>query len=133
MLAGQGVEFVGEISDADKDRFLGEALALLFPIDWPEPFGLAMIEAMACGTPTIAYRCGSVPEVLADGVSGYIVNNENEAVAAVERIEQFDRRRCREAFEQRFTVARMAQDYVAVYRKVCKGRAPALQVIGAVS
>ncbi|MGZ5117824.1 MAG: glycosyltransferase family 4 protein [Burkholderiales bacterium] len=126
------IEYVGEIGEREKREFLGNARALLFPIDWPEPFGLAIIEAMACGTPTIAYRCGSVPEVLADGVNGYIVDNESEAVAAVERIEQFDRRRCREAFEQRFTVARMAQDYVAVYRKICKGRAPPLQVIGAV-
>ena len=82
------VEFIGEIDEREKTAFLGDARALLFPIDWPEPFGLAIVEAMACGTPVVAYRCGSVPEVLVDGVSGYIVNNENEAVAAVERIDR---------------------------------------------
>lgn len=110
-----GVEYVGEIGDREKAEFLGNARALLFPIDWPEPFGLVMIEAMACGTPVIAYRRGSVPEVVDDGVTGRIVNDRDEAVAALEAVDGFDRRACREVFEQRFTAARMAEDYLAVY------------------
>jgi glycosyltransferase involved in cell wall biosynthesis len=117
-LLGPGVEFIGEIGEHEKQRFLGDALALLFPIDWHEPFGLAMIEAMACGTPVIAYRRGSVPEVVAEGRSGNIVDNEDGAVAAVERIRHFDRATCRHIFEERFTVARMAHEYVNVYRRV---------------
>jgi len=110
------VEFVGEISDGAKASFLGNARALLFPIDWPEPFGLAMIEAMACGTPVIAWNCGSVPEVIDDGVTGFIVDNEAEAVAAVKRLASYDRARARAVFEQRFTVERMAADYLSTYR-----------------
>jgi glycosyltransferase involved in cell wall biosynthesis len=112
------VEYIGEISEDEKTDFLGGARAVLFPVDWPEPFGLVMIEAMACGTPTVAYRCGAVEEVLEDGVSGYIVDNEDEAVAAVERIDSIDRAGCRATFERRFTVDRMARDYVSVYRRL---------------
>jgi glycosyltransferase involved in cell wall biosynthesis len=122
MLAGQGVEFVGEISDADKDRFLGEALALLFPIDWPEPFGLAMIEAMACGTPTIAYRCGSVPEVMIDGVTGYIVDDEDDAVEAIGHLDTIARADCRRVFEQRYTAGHMARNYLDVYQRIAQSR-----------
>ncbi len=117
------VEFIGEIGGRDKDEFLGNAYALLFPIDWPEPFGLVMIEALACGTPVIAWRCGSVPEVIDDGVTGFIVDNMEEAVRAVERVSSLSRRRCREVFEQRFSVERMTRDYVALYeRLLAEGR-----------
>ena len=110
------VEFVGELNDRQKQLFLGNAAALLFPIDWPEPFGLVMIEAMACGTPVIAWPRGSVPEVVEDGVTGFIVESEAEAVAAIGRIHRLDRRRIRERFDQRFTARRMAEDYVDGYR-----------------
>jgi glycosyltransferase involved in cell wall biosynthesis len=110
------VEFIGEIGDAEKASFLGNARALLFPIDWPEPFGLVMIEAMACGTPVIAWNCGSVSEVIDDGITGFIVDNDAEAVAAVKRLAAFDRARARGVFEQRFTVERMAADYLSTYR-----------------
>jgi glycosyltransferase involved in cell wall biosynthesis len=109
------VEYVGEITDAEKNDFLGDALALVCPYDWPEPFGLVLIEALACGTPVLAYRRGSIPEVLEDGVTGYIGETLDELVAAVPRLEQLDRRRCREQFEKRFTVERMVQDYLRVY------------------
>jgi len=109
------VEYVGEIGDGEKQEFLGNARVLLFPIDWPEPFGLVMIEAMACGTPVIAFRGGSVPEVLDDGVTGFIVDDLDDAVAAAARIGELERRRCREIFEQRFTSERMARDYVELY------------------
>jgi glycosyltransferase involved in cell wall biosynthesis len=112
------VEFIGEVGGADKDRFLGEALALLFPIDWPEPFGLVMIEAMACGTPVVAWRNGSVPEVIEDGVTGFVVDSVEEAVAAVGRVGGLHRRNCRAVFEQRYDAARMARDYLEVYRRV---------------
>lgn len=111
------VEFIGEINEAEKDGFLGNAYALVFPIEWPEPFGLVMIEAMACGTPTIAYRRGAIPEVLQHGVTGYIVDNQQQAVAAVERITDLDRHTCRQVFETDYTVERMARDYVSVYKK----------------
>jgi glycosyltransferase involved in cell wall biosynthesis len=120
LLDGPGVEFIGEIADADKNRFLGEALALLFPIDWPEPFGLAMVEAMACGTPTIAYRCGSVPEVMIDGVTGYIVNDEDDAVEAIGRLDRIARADCRRVFEQRYTAERMTRNYVDVYKRIAQ-------------
>jgi glycosyltransferase involved in cell wall biosynthesis len=110
------VEFVGEIDEGRKASFLGNARALLFPIDWPEPFGLVMIEAMACGTPVIAWNRGSVPEVIDDGVTGFIVDDEMEAVAAIRRLAMLERIRVRRAFEQRFTVERMAMDYLSVYR-----------------
>ncbi|WP_342641824.1 glycosyltransferase family 4 protein [Rhodoligotrophos ferricapiens] len=110
------VQFVGEINEHGKAEFLGNARALLFPIDWPEPFGLVMIEAMACGTPVIAYPCGSVPEVIDDGISGFIVDSIAEAAAAARQVEHLDRGEVRAAFEKRFTAARMAEDYLAIYR-----------------
>ncbi|MBO9647553.1 MAG: glycosyltransferase family 4 protein [Variovorax sp.] len=120
------VEYLGELSEAEKPAFLGNARALLFPIDWPEPFGLVMIEAMACGTPVIAWRCGSVPEVLEPGVSGLIVDNEEEAVAAVKRAVQFDRRRVRAAFERRFSARAMATAYVELYHRLLAMSLPAV-------
>ncbi|RMD85338.1 MAG: glycosyltransferase family 4 protein [Candidatus Dadabacteria bacterium] len=118
LLSGPGVEFIGEIGEKDKNEFLGNALALLFPIDWPEPFGLVMIESMACGTPIVAFRGGSVPEVIDEGVTGFIVEDIAGAVAAVERVAELDRRLVRRTFERRFTAARMARDYLAVYRSL---------------
>ena len=115
------IDFIGEVSDRDKDNLLGGALAMLFPIDWPEPFGLVMIESMACGTPTIAFGCGSVPEVIEDGVSGFIVKDVQGAVKAVERIGEIDRRVCRSRFEARFTAERMAHDYLCVYQGRARG------------
>ena len=109
------IEYVGEIGDRDKPAFLGDAVGLLFPIDWPEPFGLVMIEAMACGTPVIAYRRGSVPEVLDHGWTGWIVEDVAGACAAVADLDRLDRATIRARFEQRFTAQRMAKDYVAVY------------------
>ena len=126
LLDGGGVEFVGEIDDAHKQEFLGGALALLFPIDWPEPFGLVMIEAMACGTPVLAFACGSVPEVIEPNVSGWVVTNEDDAVAALANLERFDRRACRRAFERSFTAQRMAREYTEAYtRLVARGAVPA--------
>lgn len=116
LLDGPGVEFMGEIGEQDKNEFLGDALALIFPIDWPEPFGLVMIEAMACGTPVIAWGNGAVPEIIEHGVNGYVVNTEAEAVAAVRKCGDLDRQVCRRVFEQRFTAARMARDYARIYR-----------------
>jgi len=112
------IEWIGEIDERQKPEFLGNALALLFPIDWPEPFGLVLIEAMACGTPTIGFRRGSVPEVVDHGVSGMIVDNEDQAVEAVHDIAKFDRSAVRACFERRFTVERMANDYLRLY-EVC--------------
>ena len=112
------IEFVGELGGTDKEAFLQGASALLFPIDWPEPFGLVMIEAMACGTPVIAFRRGSVEEVVADQVSGFIVDDLEEAVDALQRVESLDRRRVREYFESRFTVDRMADAYLDVYQRL---------------
>jgi glycosyltransferase involved in cell wall biosynthesis len=112
------VEFVGEIGDADKGAFLGGAKALLFPIDWPEPFGLVMIEALACGTPVVAFRGGSVPEVIDEGRTGFIVDNVRDAIEAVRCVERLDRRFCRTTFERRFTVERMARKYVEVYERL---------------
>jgi len=112
------VEYIGEIGDQDKARFLGDAAGLVFPIDWPEPFGLVMIEAMACGTPVLAWRRGSVAEVIEDGVTGFIVDDMDEAEAALAKLVRLDRRRCRARFEARFSVARMARDYVETYRRV---------------
>jgi len=114
------VEFVGEVDEKGKQDFLGNALALLFPIDWPEPFGLVMIEAMACGTPVVAFRRGSVPEVMEDGVTGFVVDTLDQAVEAVEKALSLDRRACRRVFEERFSVARMARDYLRLYAKVTK-------------
>jgi len=112
------VEFLGEIGYPDTVDFLGNALALLFPINWPEPFGLVMIEAMACGTPVIAYRQGSVPEVIEDGRSGFIVSDIESALRAIDRLPEISRKQCRQCFEERFTSARMAQDYLEVYERL---------------
>ena len=120
LLALPGIEYIGEVGEDDKNELLGNAYALVFPIDWPEPFGLAMIEALACGTPVIAYRQGAIPEVLEDGVTGFVVDDLNSAVRAVERVQQLDRRRCRQAFEQRFSAARMAREYVVVYEQILR-------------
>jgi glycosyltransferase involved in cell wall biosynthesis len=114
------VEFVGEIGEGEKDEFLGHAYALLFPIDWPEPFGLVMIEAMACGTPVIAYRSGAVPEVMEEGHTGFIVEGLEDAVEAVRRVPELSRKRGREVFEQRFTAERMAHDYLEVYERLIR-------------
>ena len=123
LLEGPDVQFIGEINEQQKNEFLGEALALLFTGDWPEPFGLSMIEAMACGTPVLAFSCGSVPEVIDQGVSGIVVNNIEEGVSALPRAFAIDRRAVRRRFEERFTVNRMAKDYLGVYRALLK-RAP---------
>ncbi|HWP90848.1 MAG TPA: glycosyltransferase family 4 protein [Thermodesulfobacteriota bacterium] len=112
------VEYVGEIGEGEKDEFLGNAYALLFPINWPEPFGLVMIEAMACGTPVIAYRRGSVPEVMEEGATGFIVQGLEDAIEAVHRIPTLSRKRCRQVFEERFSASRMARDYIALYQQV---------------
>jgi len=118
LLSNSLVEFVGEIDEDEKDDFLGNAYALLFPIDWPEPFGLVMIEAMACGTPVIAYRGGAVPELVEPGRTGFIVEGLEDAVEAVRRVAQLSRKRCREVFEQRFTTTRMAHDYVQQFERL---------------
>jgi glycosyltransferase involved in cell wall biosynthesis len=122
LLDGPGVEYIGEITDREKSAFLGDALALLSPIDWPEPFGLVFIEAMACGTPVLAFRKGSVPEVVDDGITGRIVGNEDEAVQALADVISFDRRAVRRRFEERFSATRMAKDYVRLYRKLLSRR-----------
>jgi glycosyltransferase involved in cell wall biosynthesis len=118
------VEFVGELDDAEKDAFIGNAAALLFPIDWPEPFGLAMIEALACGTPVIAWPHGSVREVVKSGVSGWIVDDVDAAVRAVDALDRIERRHCRAEFEARFTAERMASDYVEIYARALASHAP---------
>jgi glycosyltransferase involved in cell wall biosynthesis len=110
------VEFIGEIDHKERDELLGHASAMLFPIEWPEPFGLVMIEALACGTPVIAWRRGSVPEVIRDGVTGYVVESIEDAVRAVGEVHRLSRAECRRVFEERFDAKRMAADYVAVYR-----------------
>jgi glycosyltransferase involved in cell wall biosynthesis len=122
LIAGGGVEFVGEINEREKTKFLGEASALLFPVDWPEPFGLVMIESMACGTPVLAFRHGSVTEVIEDGFTGKLVDSEEEAIAALPALLSYDRRTVRQRFEERFTAARMAKDYVDSYRQLLKTR-----------
>jgi glycosyltransferase involved in cell wall biosynthesis len=115
MLDSAPVEFIGEVNEFEKQDLLGHAAALLFPIDWPEPFGLAMIEAMACGTPVIACRRGSVPEVVDEGVTGYVVDDVDQAIEAVDRVASISRAGCRARFEERFTASRMARDYLGVY------------------
>ena len=118
LIDGDQIQLTGEVNDKTKEEFLAGAAALLFPIDWPEPFGLVMIEAMACGTPVIAFRRGSVPEVIDQGVSGYIAETEEEAVQAIRQLSKLDRSGVRAAFERRFTARRMANDYVENYRKL---------------
>lgn len=125
-LLHDGVEFIGEIGEQRKNEFLGSALALIFMIDWPEPFGLAMIEAMACGTPVIARARGSVPEIIQQGSNGFVVENVDQAVQAVREASRLDRSLCREIFEQKFTARRMAEDYVAVYERLRNGHFPRL-------
>lgn len=120
LLDAPGVEYIGEIGDEEKSDFLGNARALLFPIDWPEPFGLVMIEAMACGTPVIAYRNGSVPEVIEHGATGFVVERREDAIAAVQGVGSLSRARCRETFERRFTVQRMARDYLHLYERLAE-------------
>ena len=122
------IEFIGEIGHDRKNSFLGNAKALLFPINWPEPFGLVMIESLACGTPVIAYPYGSVPEVLEDGVTGFIVDDVESASRAVHEIGEIDRRNCRMQFENRFTSSRMAQDYVGLYRQLLGGESRSMTV-----
>ncbi|MFQ5488133.1 MAG: glycosyltransferase family 4 protein [Gammaproteobacteria bacterium] len=123
------VEYLGEIDEREKDAFLGNAYALLLPIDWPEPFGLVMIEAMACGTPVVVYRHGSVPEVLDHGVTGFIVDDIESAAATLRRIDSISRHSCRQVFEKRFSASRMARDYVAVYNDVIYGAAPSQEAV----
>jgi glycosyltransferase involved in cell wall biosynthesis len=122
------VEFIGEIGASEKQSFLGNAAALLFPIDWPEPFGLVTIEAMACGTPVIAHPFGSVPEIVPDGVAGFLVRNLEEAVEAVSRIGEIDRGECRRHFELNFTDERMARDYVKLYHQIIHPKSASLTV-----
>jgi len=131
LLDRPGVEFVGEINDLEKSKFLGEAIALLFPIDWPEPFGLVMIEAMACGTPILAFRHGSVPEMIDDGVTGRIAESVDEGIRLLPEVIRLDRHAVRRRFEERFSSSRMANDYVEVYRKLGRNacvRAPSTAV-----
>lgn len=118
LLEDSDVEFVGEIGEYEKNEFLGNARALLFPIDWPEPFGLVMIEALACGTPVIAFHGGSVDEIIEDGVTGFVVSSVEEAVRAVSKVDMLDRATCRSRFEERFSARRMCQDYVQAYRHI---------------
>ena len=131
LLDEPGIEYVGEINDREKSAFLSGAIALLLPIDWPEPFGLVMIEAMACGTPVVGFHAGSVPEVVEDGLTGYVVKDETGAVAAVGRIERLSRERVRERFEERFTARRMVQEYLDVYRSLMATETPHLRVVSA--
>ncbi|MGA9009031.1 MAG: glycosyltransferase, partial [Xanthobacteraceae bacterium] len=123
------VEFIGEIGDKEKPEFLSGAAALLFPIDWPEPFGLVMIEAMACGTPVIAFNRGSVPEIIEDGVTGFVVEDIHGAIGAVDRLGHLSRGKIRSCFEERFTARRMAQDYLSVYRSLSTRAAPHLRLV----
>jgi glycosyltransferase involved in cell wall biosynthesis len=124
------VEYIGEINEAEKEAFLGGATALLFPIDWPEPFGLVMIEALACGVPVVAFRGGSVPEVIDHGVTGFIVDSLEEAVAATANVHRLNRQRCRAEFEQRFNATRMALDYAALYERLISRRSSGLVLTG---
>jgi glycosyltransferase involved in cell wall biosynthesis len=123
------VDFIGEISDREKPDFLSGAIGLLVPIDWPEPFGLVMIEAMACGTPVLAYNRGSVPEIIEDGVTGFVVEDEISAVSVVDRLLQLDRVRIRKVFETRFTARRMALDYLAAYRRLMEEAEPRIKLV----
>jgi glycosyltransferase involved in cell wall biosynthesis len=123
------VEYIGEIGDSEKSEFLGGALGLLLPIDWPEPFGLVMIEAMACGTPVIAYNRGSVPEIIDEGLTGFIVEDETSAVAAVGRLSGLSRGAVRKQFETRFTARRMALDYLSAYRSLLEAAEPRIKLV----
>jgi glycosyltransferase involved in cell wall biosynthesis len=124
------VEFIGEINDSQKPAFLSGAHALLFPIDWPEPFGLVMIESMACGTPVVAFNRGSVPEVIDDSLTGFIVHDEATAIQAVGRLDELDRRLVRAQFDRRFTARRMAEDYLDLYTELCEPALPQLRAVG---
>ncbi|HYZ34024.1 MAG TPA: glycosyltransferase family 4 protein [Crenalkalicoccus sp.] len=131
LLAQPHVEFIGEIGDSEKSAFLSGAHALLFPIDWPEPFGLVMIEAMACGVPVIAFAHGSVPEVVEHGVTGFLVDDVDGAVRAADRLPALPRAAVRARFEQRFTARRMAEDYAALYARLARGRMPVMRAVAA--
>src|SRR5215469_2018907 len=131
MLASGNTEYVGEISDREKSEFLSGAVVLLVPIDWPEPFGLVMIEAMACGTPVIAFNRGSAPEIVEDGLTGFIVEDVNGAIGAVDRLGHLSREKVRRRFEERFTARRMAQDYLSAYRGLMTATAPHLRLVPA--
>ena len=122
------VEFVGEIGNSEKARFLGNAIALLFPVNWPEPFGLVTIEAMACGTPVIAYPCGAVPEIVLHGVTGFVVHDVDSAVAALDKVGTIDRRACREHFELNFSAGRMAKDYLNIYQTLIHRKSASITV-----
>jgi glycosyltransferase involved in cell wall biosynthesis len=129
LMASANVEYIGEIGDKDKSEFLSGAIALLVPIDWPEPFGLVMIEAMACGTPVIAFNRGSVPEVVDDGVTGFVVEDVHGAVGAVDRLGQLSRAKVRQRFDERFTARRMAQNYLTAYRGLSDAATPHLRLV----
>src|SRR6516164_1478287 len=129
MLASGNTEYVGEISDREKSEFLSGAVVLLVPIDWPEPFGLVMIEAMACGTPVIAFNRGSAPEIVEDGLTGFVVEDVNGAIGAVDRLGHLSREKVRRRFEERFTARRMAQDYLSAYRSLMTTAAPHLRLV----
>jgi glycosyltransferase involved in cell wall biosynthesis len=123
------VEYIGEIGDEQKSDFLSGAIGLLVPIDWPEPFGLVMIEAMACGTPVIAYNRGSVAEIIDDGLTGFVVEDEISAIAAVDRLSGLSRNAIRKQFEARFTARRMALDYLACYRGLMEAAEPRIKLV----
>jgi glycosyltransferase involved in cell wall biosynthesis len=123
------IEYIGEIGDHEKSDFLSGAIGLLVPIDWPEPFGLVMIEAMACGTPVIAYNRGSVPEIIEEGLTGFVVEDETSAVSAVGRLSQLNRGQIRKQFETRFTARRMALDYLAAYRSLMEAAEPRIKLV----
>ena len=125
------IEYIGEIGDHEKSNFLSGAIGLLVPIDWPEPFGLVMIEAIACGTPVIAFNCGSVPEVMDDGLTGFIVNNVDQAVKALGKVDTLDRAKVRATFDRRWTSRRMAEDYVDVYQSLAVKSKPRLRALSA--
>ena len=129
LLVGDDIDFVGEISEGEKSAFLSAASALLLPIDWPEPFGLVLIEAMACGTPVIAFNRGSIPEILENGVTGWIVEDVDDAVAATQRLRTFSAEAVRAEFDRRFTAGRMASDYVKVYRTLIQTPRPGLRLV----
>ena len=129
LIASPNVEYIGEIADRDKSAFLSGAIALLVPIDWPEPFGLVMIEAMACGTPVIAFNRGSVPEIIDEGLTGFVVEDVISAAGVIKRLPQLDRAAIRKQFEKRFTARRMALDYLAAYRSLTEAKAPRIKLV----